>query len=93
MRVSFVSLFMVFTLSFALLSIATAYSQDGCSCKGCGCKGGPGWRSPEGTCVAEAKLAAICGAPAGAPCVREAVTQVCFGKPAAIGGQDEATLQ
>ena len=81
MRVSFFSLFMVFTLSFALLSIATAFGQDGCSCKGCGCKGGPGWRGSEGTCIAEAKLAAICGSPTGAPCIREAVAQVCFVKP------------
>ncbi len=81
MRVSFLSIFMVFALAFALLSIATAHSQDACRCTGCGCKGGPGWRGPEGTCVSKAKLSEICGEPAGAPCTLEGATRVCFGKP------------
>jgi len=80
-RVSFVSIFMVFALAFALLSIATAHSQDACRCTGCGCKGGPGWRGPEGTCISKAKLSEICGEPAGAPCTLEAATRVCFGTP------------
>jgi hypothetical protein len=81
MRVSFVSFFMVFVLSFALLAIATASGEEGCSCEGCGCKGGPGWRAPNGYCVSEAKLASTCGSPAGAPCTKEAVAQVCFVEP------------
>jgi len=51
-----------------------------CRCKGCGCKGGPGWRGPDGTCVSTAKLAEICGSPAGTPCKQEAAARVCFGK-------------
>jgi len=62
-----------------------------CSCKG-GCKGGPGWRGPEGTCVSKAKLAQICGEPAGAPCVREAAARVCFGKPLS-GHTQEGDIQ
>jgi hypothetical protein len=81
MRFKFLSLFIVFALSLAVLGAATALAQDACRCKGCGCKGGPGWRGPEGTCVSKAKLAQVCGEPAGAPCVREAAARVCFGKP------------
>jgi hypothetical protein len=65
-----------------LLSPVAAVAQEDCRCKGCGCKGGPGWRGPEGTCVPEAKLAEICGTPAGTPCRLEAAPRVCFGKEA-----------
>ena len=58
-----------------------AVAQETCRCKGCGCKGGSGWRSPNGFCVSEAKLAEICGSPAGTPCTQEAAPRVCFGKP------------
>ena len=57
---------------------------DDCRCKGCGCKGGPGWRGPEGLCVSAAKLAEVCGSPAGAPCKQEAATRVCFNKQSAL---------
>ena len=93
MRVSFVSIFMVFVLSFTLLSIATAFGEPGCSCKGCGCKGGPGWRAPSGSCVSETKLASVCGEPAGAPCIHEAVAQVCFAKPADAAPEAETAIQ
>ena len=56
-----------------------AKAQEACQCKGCGCKGGPGWRSPEGTCIAQTELAEICGSPPGAPCVKEAATRICYG--------------
>ena len=79
----FFAVFLAFSLSLAPVAFAPgALAQQGCSCKGCGCKGGPGWRGPEGTCVAKAKLAAICGSPAGTPCTREAVAQVCATKEA-----------
>ncbi len=81
----------LWVLSFLLISFVfsaslgpvPAFAQEDCRCKGCGCKGGPGWRGPEGTCVPEAKLTAICGSPAGAPCTLEAAPRVCFGKEAA----------
>jgi hypothetical protein len=60
---------------------SVAVAQEACRCKGCGCKGGPGWRGPDGFCVSEAKLAEICGSPAGTPCKQEAAPRVCFGKP------------
>ena len=82
MRTLIVGFFLVFSLSLASLAGAPlAAAQQGCSCKGCGCKGGPGWRGPEGTCVSKAKLAQICGSPAGAPCTLEAAVQVCFATP------------
>jgi hypothetical protein len=31
-------------------------------------------------CVSTAKLAEICGTPAGTPCTQEAAARVCFGK-------------
>jgi hypothetical protein len=61
-----------------------AFADDACRCKGCGCKGGPGWRGPDGFCVSQGKLAAVCGTPAGAPCKQEGAPRVCFGKQAAI---------
>ena len=80
---SFFAVFFAFSLFFAPLAIGPgAFAQQSCNCKGCGCKGGPGWRGPEGTCISQAKLAAICGSPAGAPCTREAAVQVCFAEAA-----------
>lgn len=73
-------------ISFAFLTFpapSTALAQEPCRCKGCGCKGGPGWRGPDGFCVSQAKLAELCGSPAGAPCKQENVARVCFGKQAA----------
>ena len=57
-------------ISFMFLAFpepSTAFADDACRCKGCGCKGGPGWRGPDGFCVSQAKLAEICGSPAGTP--------------------------
>ena len=59
-------------------AVETAFAQEACRCKG-----GPGWRGPDGFCVSEGKLAAICGTPAGAPCKQENAPRVCFGKQAA----------
>jgi hypothetical protein len=70
---------------FAVPAIPTALADDACRCKGCGCKGGSGWRGPDGLCVSQSKLAAICGSPAGTPCKQEAAPRVCFGKQAALG--------
>ena len=80
-------------ISFALLTFPApgpAFAQESCRCKGCGCKGGPGWRGPEGFCVSQAKLAEVCGSPAGTPCKQEAAARVCLGKEAARteGGAD-----
>ena len=67
---------------------STAFADDACRCKGCGCKGGPGWRGPDGFCVSQAKLAEICGSPAGTPCKQEAASRVCFGKQSAVTDPD-----
>jgi len=67
-------------ISLGLPGPSAAFAQEVCRCKGCGCKGGPGWRGPDGTCVSTAKLAEICGSPAGTPCKQEAAARVCFGK-------------
>jgi len=75
--------------SFSLVSFpAVPLAQDACRCKGCGCKGGPGWRGPDGFCVSQAKLAEVCGSPAGAPCKQEAASRVCFGKQSAVTDPD-----
>ena len=57
-----------------------AAAEEACRCKGCGCKGGSGWRGPDGFCISQAKLAEVCGTPAGAPCKQEAAPRICFGK-------------
>lgn len=79
---------MIFALlSVSLLSASNssiAFAQDSCRCKGCGCKGGSGWRGPDGFCVPSAKLASICGTPAGTPCTHEAAPRVCFAKQSAL---------
>ena len=65
-------------VSLSLLSppaVSLAIAQESCRCKG-----GPGWRGPDGFCVSQAKLADVCGSPAGAPCKQEAASRVCFGK-------------
>ena len=86
------ALLTLFFLAFSLPQAGpAAYAQEACRCKGCGCKGGPGWRGPEGTCIAQAKLAEICGSPPGAPCVKEAATRICFGnKSASVGATPSA---
>ena len=73
----------IILISFGFTGLAaplTGLAQEVCRCKGCGCKGGPGWRGPDGTCVSTAKLAEICGTPAGTPCKQEAAARVCYGK-------------
>jgi hypothetical protein len=80
-------------IPFGLLAspgVGTAFDQDSCRCKGCGCKGGSGWRGPDGFCVSESKLAAVCGSPAGEPCKQENAPRVCFGKQAARSEPDAA---
>ena len=86
MRIVFAVIFTLIGLSLlAPLAVSTtAVAQESCRCKGCGCKGGPGWRGPEGACVSKAKLAAICGSPPGAPCVKETATRVCYGSQSAL---------
>jgi len=85
MRVVFAAIFALLTLSLVLPQTgSTALAQESCRCKGCGCKGGPGWRGPDGFCVSQAKLAEVCGSPAGTPCKQEAASRVCFGKQSAL---------
>jgi hypothetical protein len=82
MRLVFAAILALFALSFVVPSaIPPASAQEACRCKGCGCKGGAGWRGPDGACVSKAKLAEICGTPAGTPCTQEAAARVCYGKP------------
>ena len=83
MRIGATALALAFLVFFTPSAGSLAFVQETCRCKGCGCKGGPGWRGPEGTCVAQAKLAEICGSPAGTPCVKEAATRICFGNESA----------
>lgn len=92
MRLIFLAAFVAMSFIPYAMVVVPAQAAPGCSCQGCGCKGGPGWRGPNGNCVAEARVASVCGSPAGAPCVREAVTQVCFATPleAAIEDRTEA---
>ena len=81
MRSVFASALILISLEFLVFpgpSIAVA--EEACRCKGCGCKGGSGWRGPDGFCVSQAKLAEICGTPAGTPCKQEAAPRICFGR-------------
>jgi hypothetical protein len=82
MRNVIISAFLMISLGFLVMPAASmaAAATAPCQCKGCGCKGGSGWRGPDGTCVSQAKLADICGTPAGNPCKQEAAPRVCFGK-------------
>ena len=81
MRALAISAIILISLGFAGFSAPSAgFAQEACRCKGCGCKGGPGWRGPDGACVSIAKLAEICGTPAGTPCKQEAAARVCYGK-------------
>jgi len=85
MRALAISAMILISLGFTgLLAPSTAIAQEVCRCKGCGCKGGPGWRGPDGACVSTAKLAEICGTPAGTPCKQEAAARVCFGNVSAL---------
>jgi hypothetical protein len=85
MRVVFAAIFALAAVSLlSPPSVSTALAQEACRCKGCGCKGGPGWRGPDGACVSKAKLAEICGSPAGTPCTQEAAARVCYGKQSAL---------
>ena len=82
MRNVIISALLMISLGFLGMpapSMAAA-AKAPCQCKGCGCKGGSGWRGPDGTCVSQAKLADVCGTPAGTPCKQEAAPRVCFGK-------------
>jgi hypothetical protein len=94
MRLIVTALFVVMSfIPYGMVHVSAQAAPIGCSCKGCGCKGGPGWRGPKGTCVAEAKLASVCGSPAGAPCIQEAATQVCFATPAVAAAEDRTETQ
>jgi hypothetical protein len=85
MRALTAAVFVLISLGFfSLPATSTAAADDACRCKGCGCKGGPGWRGPDGFCVSQSKLEAICGSPPGTPCKQEGAPRVCFGKQAAI---------
>jgi hypothetical protein len=85
MRTLITAAFVLISFAFLMFPVPpSALAQEACPCKGCGCKGGPGWRGPEGTCVSQAKLAEICGSPAGVPCTQEGASRVCFGKQSAI---------
>lgn len=83
---------MVPFIPYAMVQVS-AQAAPGCSCKGCGCRGGPGWRGPEGTCVSKAKLASICGSPAGAPCNHKAAEQVCFVTPFDAAAEERTETQ
>jgi hypothetical protein len=99
MRLIVTALFLAMSfIPYAMVQASAQTAPIGCSCKGIGCKGigckgGPGWRGPKGTCVAEAKLASVCGSPAGAPCTQEAATQVCFATPAGAAAEDRTETQ
>ncbi len=85
MRALIAAVFVLISLGFfSLPATSPASADDACRCKGCGCKGGPGWRGPDGFCVSQSKLAAICGSPPGTHCKQEGAPRVCFGKQAAI---------
>ena len=74
MRSVIASGFVLISLAFLMFpapSVAAEASQ---------CKGGSGWRGPDGFCISQAKLAEVCGTPAGAPCKQEAAPRVCFDK-------------
>ena len=87
MRACIATVFLLISFAFFALPVpSTAFADDACRCKGCGCKGGSGWRGPDGFCVAQGKLAAVCGTPAGAPCKQENAPRICFGKQAARSG-------
>lgn len=94
MRLIVTALFVAMSfIPYAMVQYPAVAAAPGCSCKGCGCKGGPGWRGPNGTCVAQAKLASVCGSPAGTPCVQEAATQVCFTTPLDAAAEDRTETQ
>jgi hypothetical protein len=94
MRLIVTALFVAMSfIPYAMVQASAQTAPIGCSCKGIGCKGGPGWRGPKGTCVAEAKLASVCGSPAGAPCVHEAKAQVCFVKDIEANAQERTESQ
>ena len=94
MRLVVTALFVAMSfIPYAMVQFPAAAAAPGCSCKGCGCRGGPGWRGPEGTCVSTAKLASICGSPAGAPCTHEAAEQVCFATPFDAAAEDRTETQ
>lgn len=94
MRLIVTAVFVVMSfIPYGMVHVSAQAAPIGCSCKGCGCKGGPGWRGPKGTCVADAKLASVCGSPAGAPCTQEAATQVCFATPAVAAAEDRTETQ
>jgi hypothetical protein len=42
-------------------------------CRGCGCKRGPGYRAPNGRCVAWKELAKVCGSPPTTRCTAELI--------------------
>jgi hypothetical protein len=93
MRGFFAAIFVLFALSFGLLAVTSvSFAEDACRCKGCGCKGGSGWRGPDGYCISKAKLASICGTPAGAPCKQEAAARVCFGSAGAHDAGSAGTV-
>lgn len=93
MRLVVTALFVILSFIPYGMVVSAQAAAPGCSCQGCGCKGGPGWRGPEGTCVSKARLAAICGEPAGAPCVQEAAAQVCFATPLEAVSEDRTETQ
>jgi hypothetical protein len=62
MRTLFVILFLFFPAGVA---IAEDY------CEGCGCKGGPGYRGPNGQCVAWKRLNKVCSSPPTTRCSAE----------------------
>lgn len=64
----------------APLSASAAVAQRSAAAKAAAAKAAPGWRGPDGICVSTAKLAEICGTPAGTPFTQEAAARVCFGK-------------
>ena len=54
---------------FAVLMLGAGH--EAAACEGCGCRGGPGYRGPDGKCVAWDHLDSICGKPPTKHCSRE----------------------
>ena len=59
---------MVLVSGLSLLGFAATIDEAAARCTGCSCRGGPGFRSPEGTCVSWKNLVRICGPAPHAKC-------------------------
>ena len=62
---------MVLVSGLSLLGFGATIHEAAARCTGCSCRGGPGFRSPEGTCVSWKNLVRICGPAPHAKCKDE----------------------